>query len=103
MSNLDAVTETKTRTVEDVKEPPLYKVIYLNDNQTSVEFVIDSLIEFFDYNAETAESITMDIHSSGSATVAVLPFELAEQKGVEVTLCARQQNYPLQVRLEADD
>ena len=103
MSNLDAVTETKTRTVEVVKEPPLYKVIYLNDNQTSVEFVIDSLIEFFDYNAETAESITMDIHSSGSATVAVLPFELAEQKGVEVTLCARQQNYPLQVRLEADD
>ena len=65
--------------------------------------MIDSLIEFFDYNAETAESITMDIHSSGSATVAVLPFELAEQKGVEVTLCARQQNYPLQVRLEADD
>lgn len=103
MSNLDAATETKTRTVEEVKEPPMYKVIYLNDNQTSMEFVIESLIEFFDYTEETAASITMDIHSSGSATVAVLPFELAEQKGVEVTLSARQQNYPLQVRLEADN
>ena len=102
MSNAEVVTETKTNVNEELKEPPMFKVIYLNDNQTSMDFVIGSLIEFFDYNEDTAQAITLDIHNIGSATVAVLPYELAEQKGVEVTLSARANNYPLQVRLEAD-
>jgi len=102
MSNAEVVTETKTNINQELKEPPMFKVIYLNDNQTSMDFVIGSLIEFFDYTEETAEAITLDIHNIGSATVAVLPYELAEQKGVEVTLSARANNFPLQVRLEAD-
>lgn len=102
MSNAEVVTETKTNVNQELKEPSLFKVIYLNDNQTSMDFVISSLIEFFDYNEDTAQEITLDIHNIGSATVAVLPYELAEQKGVEVTLSARANNYPLQVRLEAD-
>jgi ATP-dependent Clp protease adapter protein ClpS len=46
--------------------------------------------------------ITYDIHENGSAVVAVLPYEIAEQKGVEITMAARSQNYPLQVKLEPD-
>jgi ATP-dependent Clp protease adaptor protein ClpS len=42
------------------------------------------------------------IHEQGQATVAVLPFEIAEQKGTEVTACAREQEYPLQIKLEPD-
>lgn len=87
----------------DLKEPPMFKVIYINDNQTTLEFVIKSLIEHFRYSHETAEKITLDIHSQGSATVAVLPYEIAEQKGIEVTLNARSEGYPLQVRLEPDE
>jgi ATP-dependent Clp protease adaptor protein ClpS len=77
-------------------------VVYLNDNQTTYEFVIESLIEYFDYTAETAEQITIDIHDAGSAVVAVLPYEIAEQKGVEVTMLARAQSYPLQIKLEPE-
>ncbi len=44
----------------------------------------------------------MEIHQQGSSIVAVLPFELAEQKGLEVTTMARNQGYPLQIRIEAD-
>ena len=80
----------------------MFKVIYLNDNQTSMEFVVESLMEFFSYNTDTAVQITENIHNTGAAVVAVLPYEIAEQKGVEVTLSARQQNYPLQVKLEPD-
>lgn len=97
-----ADTATTTRTKNAVKEPPLYRVIYINDNQTTIEFVIDSLVEFFGYTEDTAEKITIDIHEAGAATVAVLPYEIAEQKGVEVTLSAREQNMPLQVKLEPD-
>lgn len=100
MSQADAATKIKIN--QSLKEPALYKVIYLNDNTTTMEFVVDSLVEFFDYNTETALKITGDIHDNGQATVAVLPFEIAEQKGVEVTVSARSQNYPLQIQIEPD-
>ena len=95
-------TRTRIRPSEAVKEPPMFRVVYLNDNQTSMEFVVESLTEFFDYTPETAEQITIDIHETGSACVAVLPYEIAEQKGIEVTVSARAQNYPLQIRLEPE-
>lgn len=80
----------------------MFRVIYINDNTTTVEFVIASLIEFFGYNEETAANLTIDIHEQGSASVAVLPYEIAEQKGTEVTQSARSQNMPLQIKLEPD-
>lgn len=94
--------ETVTKTATALKEPPMFKVIYLNDNQTSMEFVIETLIDFFNYTAQTALKITEDIHVDGSAVVAVLPYEVAEQKGIEVTVAARSQDYPLQIKLEPD-
>ena len=78
----------------------MYRVIYINDNQTSMEFVIESLIQHFDYTPDTAQQITVDIHQSGSACVAILPYEIAEQKGIEITVSARQEGYPLQIKLE---
>ena len=95
-------TRTRIKPSEAVKEPPMFRVVYLNDNTTSMEFVVDSLVEYFEYTPETAEQITIDIHEEGSACVAVLPYEIAEQKGVEVTVSARSQNYPLQIKLEPE-
>jgi ATP-dependent Clp protease adaptor protein ClpS len=60
------------------------------------------LIEYFNYNQDTASSLTENIHHQGSAVVAVLPYEIAEQKGIEVTLDARSQGYPLQVKVEVE-
>jgi ATP-dependent Clp protease adaptor protein ClpS len=96
-------THTRIKPLESVKEPPLYRVVYLNDNQTTYEFVVESLVEFFNYTAETADQITIDIHESGSAVVAVLPYEIAEQKGIEVTMLARAQSFPLQIKLEPEE
>ena len=95
-------TRTRIKPSEAVKEPPMFRVVYLNDNATSMEFVVKSLVEYFEYTPETAEQITIDIHEEGSACVAVLPYEIAEQKGVEVTVSARSQNYPLQIKLEPE-
>jgi ATP-dependent Clp protease adaptor protein ClpS len=97
-------TDTKIKIKPNValQEPPLFKIIYINDDVTSMEFVVSSLIDYFNYTEDTAENITMDIHNQGSAVVAVLPYEIAEQKGIEVTLDARSQGYPLQVKVEAE-
>lgn len=99
---------TKTEIRQKIKpnntlqEPPLFKIIYINDDVTTMEFVVSSLIEYFNYNPDTATQITKNIHEQGSAVVAVLPYEIAEQKGIEVTLDARNQGYPLQVKVEAE-
>jgi ATP-dependent Clp protease adaptor protein ClpS len=99
-------TETLTRTcIEpklDLAPPKLFNVIYLNDNQTTMEFVVESLKTIFDHTEETAVELTMKIHEEGSAVVITLPFELAEQKGVEATLLARNNGFPLQIKLEQD-
>jgi ATP-dependent Clp protease adaptor protein ClpS len=86
----------------NLAEPPLYRVIYMNDEVTSMNFVVNSLIGYFNYNQDTATSLTENIHAQGSAIVAVLPYEIAEQRGIEVTLDARSQGFPLQVKVEAD-
>ena len=100
MSNAEISTKIKPNLA--IKEPPLFKIIYLNDDRTSMEFVVTTLIDYFNYNNDTATQITMDIHEKGSAVVAIMPNEIAQQKGIEVTLEARAQGYPLQVKVEAD-
>ena len=97
-------TETKIKIKPNLSlmEPPLFKIIYLNDEVTSMDFVVSSLIEYFNYTADTAVHITDNIHNAGSAVVAVLPYEIAEQRGIEVTISARAQGYPLQVKVEAE-
>jgi len=100
---MSADTATKTRSLVQVKEPPKYKVIYINDEVTSVEFVIESLVVIFKIPRDEAEHLTSKIHNEGSAVVAVLPYELAEQKGIEVSIMAKRNGYPLVVKLEADE
>lgn len=95
-------TNTKIKVNNDIKEPPMFRVIYINDNQTAMEFVIMTLMEYFNYAADNAHDMTLAIHEHGSAVVAVLPYEIAEQKGIEITVKARAEGYPLQIKLEPD-
>lgn len=97
-----ADTKVKIKPNLGLQEPPLFKIIYINDDVTTMEFVVESLIDYFDYNSDSAISITKNIHEKGSAVVAILPYEIAEQRGIEVTLDARSQGYPLQIKVEAD-
>lgn len=98
-------TDTKIKIKPNIKviEPPMFKVIYMNDDHTSMDFVVRSLVDHFNYTSDTAEHITTGIHEAGSAVVAVLPYEIAEQKGIEVTLDARNEGFPLQVKIEAEE
>ena len=102
MPQKDTEARQKIKPNLTLQEPPLFRVIYLNDDVTSMEFVVSSLIEYFNYNPDTASTITQDIHEKGSAIVAVLPYEIAEQKGIEVTLDARNNGYPLQIKVEPE-
>ena len=100
MAKTDVKVKIKPNT--KLKEPSLYRVFYLNDDVTTVEFVVKTLITHFQHDASSALELTQSIHEQGSAVVAVLPYEIAEQKGYEVIQEAREEGYPLQVKIESD-
>lgn len=103
MATADPQERVRTKTKIVVQVPKDFKILYLNDNVTTMEFVVHSLMKFFDYTEDGAHKITLRVHEEGSAVVAVMPYELAEQKGVEVTLAARKENFPLVVKLEENE
>lgn len=100
MAKTDIIAKIKPNL--KLSEPPFYKVFYVNDDVTTMEFVVESLMQYFHHDEESAITLTTTIHNDGSAVVAVLPYEIAEQKGCEVTIEARRQGYPLQVKIESE-
>jgi len=102
-SKTKSETIVKIKPREDVEPPKMFKVIYLNDEVTTMEFVIQTLLDVFNYEFEDAAKAVNVIHEQGAAVIAVLPFELAEHKGVEVTVLARANGFPLQVKVEPED
>ena len=91
-----AVEKTKLK----VEEPGFYKVIFLNDNVTPMEFVVDLLQKVFRHDLETSQKIMLTVHTEGSAIAGVYSYEIAEQKGIESTVLARNNGFPLQVKVE---
>lgn len=106
MAKMSTEVETRSKVKiaprNDLTPPPKYKVIFMNDNVTSVDFVIAVLQEIFEHSFDTAYELTQKIHNEGSASVAVLPFEIAESKAVETTLLARTNSFPLNVKIEPE-
>ena len=92
--------QVEEKIIQILKEPGKYAVIFMNDDQTPMDFVIKMLIEHFQYNNEQSYSMMNKIHEEGKGVVAVLPFEIAEQKATEVKVSAGQHKYPLEVKIE---
>lgn len=99
MEQSDIQVEEKVKTT--IQEPRQYAVVYLNDEQTPIEFVISSLIKHFQYNDEQAKKMTDTIHNDGKGVVALYNFEIAEQKATEVKVDAVQHGHPLDIKVEA--
>ena len=96
------MADIQTLTKEKIKldEPGMYDVIFLNDNITTIEFVIRVLKQIYNKTPEQAQNITTKIHQDGQGIVGSYVHEVAEQKGIETTLAARQENFPLQVKVK---
>ena len=98
MTDIGIKTETKEKL--KLQEPDKYDVLFLNDEVTTVEFVMKVLINIFHKTKDQAVSITEHIHKKGKGVVGTYLYEIAEQKGIETTLLAREENYPLQVKVQ---
>jgi len=98
---IDITTKIKIKT--DLKPPTKYSVIYFNDDKTSMDFVVVSLVDVFGYGLDTAMNITMQIHEKGSGSVkSGLSKEIAVHLRNLVLSKARAEGFPLVVEIEED-
>ena len=68
----------------EVKEPPSYQVILLNDDYTPMEFVVEMLQTYFSKSQEQATEIMLHIHQKGLGVCGLYTFEIAESKAAQV-------------------
>lgn len=94
--------QVKEKTKVQLEPPGMWKVVFLNDDQTPMELVIELLTGIFKHSETKAKEITLEIHETGSASVGIYPFEIAEQKGLEATAVARQNGSPLRITVEQE-
>ena len=87
----------------ELKRPPMFKVILLNDDYTPMEFVVHILENFFGMNREKATQIMLVVHSEGSAVVGIYPRDIAETKSEQVNAYAQENNHPLVSTVEITD
>ena len=96
----DLGVKTLTKDKLELKEPDKYDVVFVNDDVTTVEFVIKVLKNIFHKTTEQAVALTTHIHEKGKGVVGTYLYEIAEQKGIETTVLARDEGYPLQVKVQ---
>lgn len=94
------ITGLLTRTEKKVAEPPLYRVLLLNDDFTPMDFVVDLIIRFFDKSKEEATQIMLSIHHKGSGICGHYPRDTAETKALQVNRFARNNHHPLKCVVE---
>lgn len=82
--------------------PKRYKVIFHNDDYTTMEFVIEVLRRFFHKNETEAVHIMLTVHRKGSAVAGIYPRDVAETKVAEVMGHARETGMPLLLTSEPE-
>jgi ATP-dependent Clp protease adaptor protein ClpS len=84
----------------EVKQPPLYNVVLLNDDYTPMEFVVSVLEQFFRMNREAATRVMLEVHMKGKGICGVFTYEIAETKVAQVITYARDNQHPLMCAME---
>jgi ATP-dependent Clp protease adaptor protein ClpS len=82
------------------KEPELYQVVLLNDDYTTMEFVVNVLESIFQKSPAEAFQIMMSVHRNGRGVAGIYPWEVAETKVEEVMSLARESGFPLKAVTE---
>ncbi len=88
------------RTEQKTQEPEVYRVVLLNDDYTTMDFVVQILEEIFHKTPAEAYRIMMHVHTQGRGVAGHYPYEVAETKVAAVVERAREAGFPLQATME---
>ncbi|MEB3766529.1 ATP-dependent Clp protease adapter ClpS [Acinetobacter sp. MD2] len=84
----------------ELKRPPLYVVVLMNDDYTPMDFVIEILQDFFALNLDQATQVMLTVHYEGKGVAGTYPRDIAETKANQVNNYARSQGHPLLCQIE---
>jgi len=94
--------EILERSKQETKKPELYKVLLLNDDYTTMDFVVEVLESIFHKQTEEAFRIMMAVHTQGKGLCGVYTHEVAETKVDAVMERARENGFPLRAAMEPE-
>ncbi len=94
--------EVVEKTRQQVKQPDLYRVVLLNDDYTTMDFVVEVLETVFMKRPAEAHRIMMLVHTQGRGVCGIYPLEIAETKTAAVETLARAHGFPLRATVEPE-
>ena len=97
---METSNATTTKNKVKVSKPKHYKVIMFNDDYTSMEFVVDILINIFKKNLEEANKIMIEIHKSGKGIAGIYPYDIAVTKASVAMAMAEEEGFPFKLIVE---
>lgn len=96
----DSASQSSLKTRFCVKEPDKYDVYMINDDFTTMDFVVEVLRTVFFRSAAEAERIMLNIHHNGKALVGTYSYDMARSKVMTAEGMARDAGFPLRLKLE---
>ena len=98
----DTEESVTSDTEEDIKEPPMYRVLLHNDHYTTMEFVVEILMYVFHKSIEAATRIMLNVHKNGIGVCGSYTYEVAETKVDTVHTLAKDRGFPLKCSMEEE-
>ena len=89
--------QTNIKNTTKYRVPRMYKVIMLNDDYTTMDFVVMVLEKIFHLPSDRAQQVMMTIHAEGQAVVGVYTLDIAKTKVGQVTIMAQEEGFPLRL------
>ncbi len=90
----------KEKTANKSKEPRQFNVVMHNDDFTSMEFVVEILVDIFHKDEVTAQAIMLNVHKNGKAVVGKYPYDIAATKVATALSRAKGKGYPFRMTVE---
>ncbi|MGM0517536.1 MAG: ATP-dependent Clp protease adapter ClpS [Pseudomonadota bacterium] len=92
--------ETEEATEQLTDEPPMYRVVLLNDDFTPMDFVVQVLMQLFGMTFEEASAVMLEVHHNGRGVCGEFTREIAETRVSQVNQLAREHEHPLMCVME---
>ncbi len=100
--NPELEEEVDSEIRDEVREPPMYRVLLHNDDYTTMDFVVEILMLVFNKSPEEAVNIMLNIHRKGIGLCGVYTYEVSETKVETVHTIARENGFPLKCTMEKE-
>jgi ATP-dependent Clp protease adaptor protein ClpS len=88
--------------IVELKKPKMYKVVLLNDDYTSMDFVVEVLVAVFHKSVTESTKIMLDVHYKGKGIVGIYTYDIANTKVAQVEKMAEERGFPLKAAIEEE-